>query len=338
MHEQPQEALAPVCRLHVLGNGTTVNRGQQSAAPPSADGQASSAWHTPAPAVTSIGSTITSVPETARSPAPLQQQQQQQQQQPSPAEVMELLLQQIVVSNNEAALATTLLNSLGTPDARESILASVTPAGEDPLDALDAARHTIGVLFILCVVVFSFLSHFFLSFTPSFPAPHGVASLLLRWNVGCSQRNGVADVFIACFLLSFTYRSFGSYFFLLVFLGPPRHFLPSGRSARLTSTIATAAPAVPFAYIQNFCQNLNPEAARRAPERGKYLALRVVPQTFHTDVLASQSDVHFAPSDNARKGNCAARRGSGPRTFFFSLCPFGLHRLHDCTGACFVPR
>ncbi|KAH9983462.1 hypothetical protein BJV77DRAFT_954278 [Russula vinacea] len=105
---------------------------------------------------------------------------------------MELLLQQIVVSNNEAALATTLLNSLGTPDARESILASVTPAGEDPLDALDAARHTIGVLFIL--------------------------------------------------------------------------------SARLTSTIATAAPAVPFAYIQNFCQNLNPEAARRAPERVTMLA------------------------------------------------------------------
>ena len=188
--------------------------------PPSASASASA---TPAPAAAAAAAASASqttdpaaaAPTAPGQPAPAaaQQQQQQQQQQPSPAEVMELLLQQIVVSNNEAALATTLLNSLGTPDARESILASVTPAGEDPLDALDAARHTIGVLFILCVVVFSFLSHFFLSFTPSFPAPHGVASLLLRWNVGCSQRNGVADVFIACFLLSFTYRSFGSYFF-----------------------------------------------------------------------------------------------------------------------------
>ncbi|KAF8485288.1 Not1 N-terminal domain, CCR4-Not complex component-domain-containing protein [Russula ochroleuca] len=60
VHEQPQEVPAP------------------SAAPPSADGQASSAWHAPAPVVTSIGSTSTSVPETARSPAPLQAQQQQQ--------------------------------------------------------------------------------------------------------------------------------------------------------------------------------------------------------------------------------------------------------------------
>ena len=91
-------------------------------------------------------------------PAAQQQQQQQQQQaQPSPAEAIEALLQQIVASNNDAALAGTLLNSLGTPDARESILSSLTPAGEDPLDALDAAQHTIGSLFILCVLVSSLL-------------------------------------------------------------------------------------------------------------------------------------------------------------------------------------
>ena len=127
-----------------------------------------------------------------------QQQQQQQQQQPSPAEVIELLLQQIVASNNEAALATTLLNSLGTPDARESILASVTPAGEDPLDALDAARHTIGVLFILCVVVFFFFFSY-VSLSLSFLGPH--CTLLLRWNAGCAQSNGVADLFMPCSFL-----------------------------------------------------------------------------------------------------------------------------------------
>ena len=64
--------------MHELGNGTTVDRDQQSVAPPSTDGQAGNAWHTPAPVVTSIGSTSTSVPEASRSPAPQQQQQQQQ--------------------------------------------------------------------------------------------------------------------------------------------------------------------------------------------------------------------------------------------------------------------
>ena len=39
------------------------------------------------------------------------------------------------------------------------------------------------------------------------------------------------------------------------------------RSARLTST-STSAPAVPFAYIDNFCQHFDPEQARLAPERG----------------------------------------------------------------------
>src|SRR5258707_1600021 len=55
---------------------------QQSAAPRSAEGQAGNAWHDPAPVATSIGSTTTSVPETTRSPAPLQQPQQPQQQAP----------------------------------------------------------------------------------------------------------------------------------------------------------------------------------------------------------------------------------------------------------------
>jgi hypothetical protein len=89
-------------------------------------------------------------------PASQQQQQQQQQQaQPSPAEAIEALLQQILASNNEAALAGTLLNSLGTPDTRESILSSLTPTGADPLEVLDAAQHTIGGLFILYVLVSS---------------------------------------------------------------------------------------------------------------------------------------------------------------------------------------
>ncbi|KAI0000680.1 hypothetical protein BJV74DRAFT_766655 [Russula compacta] len=63
--------------------------------------------------------------------------------------MLETLLQQIVSSNGGPALAGTLLNSLNTAEAREVVLASTTPAGADPLEALDAAQHTIGVLFIL---------------------------------------------------------------------------------------------------------------------------------------------------------------------------------------------
>lgn len=75
VHEPPQEVPLPVRQLHVLGSRTIINRGQQSAAPPSTDGQAGSAWHAPAPVMTT---TSTSVPEAVRSPPPLQPQQQQQ--------------------------------------------------------------------------------------------------------------------------------------------------------------------------------------------------------------------------------------------------------------------
>jgi CCR4-NOT transcription complex subunit 3 len=75
VHEPPQEVPLPVRQLHVLGSRTIIDRGQQSAAPPSADGQAGSAWHAPAPVMTA---TSTSVPEAVRSPPPVQPQQQQQ--------------------------------------------------------------------------------------------------------------------------------------------------------------------------------------------------------------------------------------------------------------------
>ena len=110
-----------------------------------------------------------------------QQQQQQQQAQPSPAEAIEALLQQILTSNNEATLAGTLLNSLGTLDRRESILSSLTPAGTDPLEALEAAQHTIGSLFILCVLVSSSLLSL-----PLPPALPGITSLLC-WNAVCAD-------------------------------------------------------------------------------------------------------------------------------------------------------
>ena len=57
------------------------------------------------------------------------------------------------VSNNEATLVGTLLNSLGTPETRKSVLASLTSVGTD---ALDAVRDSLGVLFILCVVLLLF--------------------------------------------------------------------------------------------------------------------------------------------------------------------------------------
>jgi COP9 signalosome complex subunit 3 len=114
---------------------------------------------------------------------------------PTQAETLESLLQQIVASSNPSALAGTLRNAVGTPEAREEVLASTMSAGADPLEALDAAQHTIGALFIL--------------------------------------------------------------------------------SARLTSA-STSAPAIPFAYIGNFCQHFDPEQARLAPERVTLLAKGIV--------------------------------------------------------------
>ena len=205
----------------------------------------------------------------------------QQQQQPSPAEAIEILVQQILASNNDAALAGTLLNSLGTPEVRESVLASATPAGADPLDALDAARHTIGILFILCVLLF--LSFTF--FRPSFP-PATRHFSRPRIGMPSAQTNHMLFPWMCLYCslwLAVTYRSFVSSF---VFCRLGRPGTSPDRSARLTST-STTAPAVPFAHIQKFCQNLNSEAVRHAPERGESLALRALP----LGRLASRSDV-----------------------------------------------
>jgi hypothetical protein len=177
--------------------------------PPSASASATPA---PAPTATAAASASASASQTtdpvaaAAAPAAAGQptpaaQQQQQQQQPSPAEAIETLLQQIVASNNEAELATTLLNSLGTPETRESILASVTPSGADPLDALDAARHTIGVLFILCVVVSLLLS------SPLSPPPPGIASLYIEMRVCAEQRYPFFHRCVYCLFLFYLYLS-----------------------------------------------------------------------------------------------------------------------------------
>jgi hypothetical protein len=72
------------------------------------------------------------------------------------------VLQQIVSSNSGTALASALLNFLPTPEARDAVLVSTTTAGADPLEALDAAQHTIGILFILCVPPPSLFFFFFL--------------------------------------------------------------------------------------------------------------------------------------------------------------------------------
>jgi hypothetical protein len=80
---------------------------------------------------------------------------------PTPAEALESLLQQITTSNSPPTLAGALRAAVGTPEAREAALAGLTSTGADPLEALDAAQHTLGVLFILCVNFWlSLLSHF----------------------------------------------------------------------------------------------------------------------------------------------------------------------------------
>lgn len=72
------------------------------------------------------------------------------------AEMLESLLQQILASNSPSALAGTLRNAMGTSEAREEGLANTTSAGADPLEALDVVQHTVGALFILYVVGFTF--------------------------------------------------------------------------------------------------------------------------------------------------------------------------------------
>jgi hypothetical protein len=103
--------------------------------------------------------TATAPGATGTGAATSQQQQQQQSQSqpqsqpppPTPAETLTTLLGQIAASNSAASLASTLLNFLPSPEARETVFVSMTDAGADPLEALDAAQHTIGVLFVLCV-------------------------------------------------------------------------------------------------------------------------------------------------------------------------------------------
>src|SRR6266702_1207873 len=70
---------------------------------------------------------------------------------PTLAEMLESLLQQIVASNSPSALAATLRNAVGTREAREEVLMSMTSTGADPLEALDVVQHTIGALYILYV-------------------------------------------------------------------------------------------------------------------------------------------------------------------------------------------
>jgi hypothetical protein len=72
LHRYVSRAVRSSCSL------TFIDREQQSAVPAPTDTQASTAWHAPAPVVSSIGASSTSVLETAQSPAPLQPQPQPQ--------------------------------------------------------------------------------------------------------------------------------------------------------------------------------------------------------------------------------------------------------------------
>jgi len=129
-------------------------------ADPAATATTSAAAATPPPAAGQPAD-ATASGATGSGTAATQQQSQQSQQQPpppTPAEMLETVLQQIVSSNGGPALANALLNFLPNPEAREIVFVSTTPAGADPLEALDMAQHTIGILFILCVF-FAFFSN-----------------------------------------------------------------------------------------------------------------------------------------------------------------------------------
>jgi len=171
--------------------------------PPSASASASASAPAPASGAGAASGSQTTDPVVAAAPnasgqqtapaAQQHQQQPQQQAQPSSAEAIEALLQQILASNNEAALAGALLNSLGSPDTRESILSSLTPSGTDPLEALDAARHTIGSLFILCVLVSSLL------LSPPTPPLYPLLPPFCVGNAVCSEHRFTFHMLLAPF-------------------------------------------------------------------------------------------------------------------------------------------
>ena len=117
----------------------------------------SAAASTPAAGGQPADATATANGSTGSGTAAAQQQSQQQPPPPTPAEILETVLQQVVSSNGGPALANALLNFLPNAEAREIVFASRTPEGADPLEALDMAQHTIGILFILCVFSSPFL-------------------------------------------------------------------------------------------------------------------------------------------------------------------------------------
>ena len=112
---------------------------------------------TPTPAATASGSQAADAPSApaAGVPVPPAAATGTQAAPPTQAEMLESLLQQIVTSNSPAALAGTLRNVVGTPEAREEVLAGTTSTGADPLEALDVVQHSIGALFILYVCPFN---------------------------------------------------------------------------------------------------------------------------------------------------------------------------------------
>jgi hypothetical protein len=152
----PPSASASATPTPASTSATAAASSSQTADSAAAAGANSAAASTPAAAGQPADATATANGATGSGTAAAQQQSQQQPPPPTPAEILETVLQQIVSSNGGPALANVLLNFLPNAEAREIIFASTTPEGADPLEALDMAQHTIGILFILCVF-FTFL-------------------------------------------------------------------------------------------------------------------------------------------------------------------------------------
>ena len=71
---------------------------------------------------------------------------------------LDSIIQQITTSNNIRTLDQTLRNSL-PKEARETILASMLPGGQDPLAILDPRVNTLGFLYILCALTYCFINY-----------------------------------------------------------------------------------------------------------------------------------------------------------------------------------
>ena len=75
---------------------------------------------------------------------------------PSELSSLDAIINQITTATNPMALNYTFRTAI-PKESRDTILASALAGGQDPLGVLDMRQNTLGVLYIMYVLSFSFL-------------------------------------------------------------------------------------------------------------------------------------------------------------------------------------